>query len=773
MEIRKYIIVLIATFFLINIAYGQLPTPMENYPTPNVASLGTFGDIPVSLYTGQPDISIPLYEINEDGISIPITLSYNVSSVKANTHSSWVGLGWSLSSGGYITRTVRGCMDESMARNGYACGFYNHTSKLGAASTVDGLIKHSQYFMEERSTIGYELMADEFRFNFGEYSGTFYLDEKGRWRVISDYNIKVSFDENDGFLTRSELRPEIITSQWLYNWYCDRYFNKFTITTPDGIKYIFGGKYATEYSISYYHKNTSELIPTTWYLSEIHSLNGNKIKFTYEAGAPICELKYTPSKTELHNVVCTPQKPQNVGSSALSGYLMFPVYLKKIDFSLGSIDFVSVPDVYEYKQDPDFLKPSEDNVNPFKAASNDKENYGSFFNLSSNEKNLGTAIRDRMIWRQLHAVSINAKAEGLSRTFYFQYSSPGKRRLLSLLSERKGDYEEHINKVQGGGVIYNLYVLPPSPEDYVPQEYKFEYDVSETMPEFVHASEDHWGYYNGKPFSLTATVETVIANKTSVLKYNKAETLKSIKYPTGGETRFEYEMNNYSQCVSDSKTSLQTYSGSGGGLRIRSIESYTASNSLAFKKRYYYNKGNTPDNSTTNSKSSGILRAKPTYTVQYYSNDQLKYWDIFKGIQNEGDAVLILTHAGGFTRHGTNNNTPVVGYSNVIEETIDSDNNSNGYVRYQFSNYDQDIWGNSHLDESYLISTVKGNEAYSQFSGKSQERGKLLSKEYYNSDKKLVESVMYQYGVNKNMDHFETVEQEVLFFVEPYHNMLL
>jgi hypothetical protein len=33
-------------------------------PSPTASSLGKFGDIPVSLYTGLPDIEIPLYTVN-------------------------------------------------------------------------------------------------------------------------------------------------------------------------------------------------------------------------------------------------------------------------------------------------------------------------------------------------------------------------------------------------------------------------------------------------------------------------------------------------------------------------------------------------------------------------------------------------------------------------------------------------------------------------------------------------------------------------------------
>ena len=47
-------------------------------PSPTAASLGVYGDMPVSYYTGTPDVSVPIYEI------------------KTTRNKSWTGckLGW-------------------------------------------------------------------------------------------------------------------------------------------------------------------------------------------------------------------------------------------------------------------------------------------------------------------------------------------------------------------------------------------------------------------------------------------------------------------------------------------------------------------------------------------------------------------------------------------------------------------------------------------------------------------------------------------------------
>lgn len=65
----------------------------------------------VDMYTGIPNITIPLYNISVGDINIPISLSYNATGVNPNQLSSFVGLNWSLNTGGDITKQVKGVED--------------------------------------------------------------------------------------------------------------------------------------------------------------------------------------------------------------------------------------------------------------------------------------------------------------------------------------------------------------------------------------------------------------------------------------------------------------------------------------------------------------------------------------------------------------------------------------------------------------------------------------------------------------------------------------
>ena len=51
---------------------------LKNYtPSPEAYSLMEYSEIPVSLYTGVPDISIPIYTIRVGNYSLPISLRYH------------------------------------------------------------------------------------------------------------------------------------------------------------------------------------------------------------------------------------------------------------------------------------------------------------------------------------------------------------------------------------------------------------------------------------------------------------------------------------------------------------------------------------------------------------------------------------------------------------------------------------------------------------------------------------------------------------------------
>ncbi|BDW93355.1 hypothetical protein MACH07_21870 [Flagellimonas marinaquae] len=81
--------------------------------------------------------------------------------------------------------------------------------------------------------------------------------------------------------------------------------------------------------------------------------------------------------------------------------------------------------------------------------------------------------------------------------------------------------------------------------------YQFYYDQTKSLPRRNSFSQDHWGYYNGKNNSTFLPAVhyrgQIVpgANREPDFEYSRAGVLNKIIYPTGGETIFEYEPNQY------------------------------------------------------------------------------------------------------------------------------------------------------------------------------------------------------------------------------------
>lgn len=58
--------------FLSSPSWGQL-NPVWNVQCPEVANLGLYGKIPVSKYTGVPNIDLPIYTLKVGRMSIPLS----------------------------------------------------------------------------------------------------------------------------------------------------------------------------------------------------------------------------------------------------------------------------------------------------------------------------------------------------------------------------------------------------------------------------------------------------------------------------------------------------------------------------------------------------------------------------------------------------------------------------------------------------------------------------------------------------------------------------
>lgn len=106
--LRKLILFLVTLPFLSTAQEIIIP------PSPNVAAINKFGNIPVGLSTGIPAVGVPIYEWQGQnfGSNFKISLDYHAGGIRVDEIASSVGLGWALNAGGVISRTKRGIPDE-------------------------------------------------------------------------------------------------------------------------------------------------------------------------------------------------------------------------------------------------------------------------------------------------------------------------------------------------------------------------------------------------------------------------------------------------------------------------------------------------------------------------------------------------------------------------------------------------------------------------------------------------------------------------------------
>lgn len=266
----------ISLIFSENIAKAQnmnptsaqpLNTYLNNFvqPPPNAASLGKYADYPVGYYTGVPNISIPIYDLKDGSISLPISLSYHASGIRVSELASWVGLGWALNATGVINRTVRGAPDEGSHKATYAPNGYYLSHGLFSLMNLPYPLPSSNnlsdpQFLFYTTTVngilngGTDCEPDLYTFNFNGHTGKFVFDENGVPRLLEDDNLKIKVIPNAAHT----------------------YFNAWVITTEDGVQYYFGENHTTEMvrPVTVNHmEDADDAAPSSWYLTRIYDPN--------------------------------------------------------------------------------------------------------------------------------------------------------------------------------------------------------------------------------------------------------------------------------------------------------------------------------------------------------------------------------------------------------------------------------------------------------------------------------------------------------------------
>ncbi len=724
--VMKVSLLLLSSFSLLGFSQQLDETP--KIVSPNVASIERFGDIPVSLYTGTPNISIPIHTVSSGSINVPINLRYHSASVRVSAQPSWAGLGWDLSPYGSITRKLEGHLDEfditpAKGAAGIPIVAYYPDPQSAYPNDISGSEALQDADWTNVNTASNDLhkrwvdndskqkpftdfSPDEFNFNFMGYSGKFfYMGPTKGWQVVSDQKIKVQLL---GFLNSNDIinigeQYDHIESGSNHNPFEEkifvRSFSGFILTTPDGTKYEFGGRDAIEFSSAISVKTgngSSDLNPfafnsNSWLLKKITDKNNNEVVFNYERKLPTCNMSYGFKRTTPNNFSIIPNPNRD-----LSGSFQWSVLLKSIETRNESVFFNS-----SYSNGLRYKDEILHNV-----YRDDKLTLS--FDLSAIDNNT-----DNLKWSKLDNIVIKDKHNKLHQTHTFRYreKSPntGRSQRLELSNYSTGNI--------GNKKIY-----------------RFEYDNIDQLPEsYVGNFADHWGYYNGIDFTDESKGGREFTREPNI---NSTKGLiKKINYPTGGYTEYNWESHDYRRTLNDEKNGVEYYRTNqlGGGNRIRTIKSFSKNNDLLTSKTYLY-KGSYSNSGNINLlRSSGILSGRPRYTM----NDGLRTL-LYGPSSNVRCAVKIgMTTFNSIDTQNNNGAGSPIGYDEVVELNLDG-----SYTKHFFTSFGRDYNGNSHFDKLPIGGIgwyEKEDASYRHYSSLSMERGKPIATKRYNKEDILVQ----------------------------------
>ncbi|MFK8104554.1 MAG: hypothetical protein AB8G15_18665, partial [Saprospiraceae bacterium] len=701
--------------------------PEANVPaSPEAASLGKYGDIPVSNYSGIPSIDIPLYTVQSKEVSVPISMSYFSNGIAVTEEAGWMGLAWTLNAGGVISRTIRGKDDFGYSQNcsnyipyygnqqnipnyparpftirnwkaissdhstlesnncntSYNCTGFDEDSSPN--EVVNGLLdqfwfqtnkeewtnpaleQYESYDSDFFCTSGptKDLEPDLFHFNFLGLSGKFVIDRAGNCIPLAMQDIKI----------------EITGTAPAYSW---------TITTNDGMKYYFGHSLTSiqvtgSRSTTYTENNLNPQNPnsttnscgpalweehvSSWYLDKIESVNGDVVELLYEKGQG--HIFPIPSYTEVAKDL------------VLAGYDeadSAPCFAIRPTGAGSSVWHRTITDT---RYESVYLKSIVHNFGKVDfngvAGRTDLLGAQTLESIEIYQKKSSSATEiplKKYKFNYEYFTSPYAPANNRWNVGYTNYEDG------IYLSEGRVNTRLKLKSIEDRGNDFN--VLPDIPP------YEFFYDETVKLPSKTSMSIDHWGYANGpdllnynqslmpswegyqrtSPASFSRYLYYSIpgADRNPNANYTGAFLLNEIKYPTGGFTKLNYEANRYRNLK----------------------DPYQAQEKIATTTLL-------PGSGGTVSPSTFSVSSTQKYPVSFaaiHINWEM-FGDLEQGVcHSNGSTNMVradLTHGIGFEavlRHTSNNNLVVKSWSYDSDEFVRNGNSftfsSNEYVNLQ------------------------------------------------------------------------------------------
>lgn len=613
-------------------------------PSPTASALGKYVDNPVSLYTGTPQISIPLYDLKVKDFTLPVNLSYHAGGIKVEETASNIGLGWVLNAGGVITRVVRDVPDDYIAPN---CPkeYYGSGPEPDCR---DGILKHgknvhdidlqagylqdannSKYSAEnifdkffsitnDGSSTSFEKIDDSepdiFYFNFCGKSGKFVfevINGRENIKLLSHEDLKIThFFDSDGRISKFTVVDDLGIVYQFED--VETTISLVESQSPYPVLYPTGnGIYWSAYPIGF----SSTSFNSAWNLTKIITPTGSEIKFTYKDELTSL-LNNGAEQTSYHllSVDYDPNVPRPNGKS----FHDLIVY-NRTNFNGKRLSAIESRDA-KIEFSSDLIRKD---VWGYEAEKLPKIING----LTVYSKQLQNLNRiKKIVFNQDYFESPIVSIFSVGDTGYY-HTPPQNTDITALINLNMNVYFKRLRlrSVTELG-ISDSNVNPPTQF-----EYKYDgfagYNSNDRLPHRFSKQQDLWGFYNGAQDNTTSIPKLYVypdmysdSRRFSVFRkvnYTGREyiisggnrlpseslidvgTLTKIVYPTGGYTKFEYETHKFREGVNEFI---------GGGLRIKKITKHDGlANSADVISDYTYNKAD--------GTSSGEIISMPIFAV--------------------------------------------------------------------------------------------------------------------------------------------------------------
>lgn len=458
-------------------------------PSPEAQAFIKYGSTPVSLYTGSPNIAIPIHTIQGKDIQVPISLTYDASGIKVNQLSTWVGLGWNLNAGGAVTRQQNGKVDDYISSSHSTSSpqyqmFYseavienartvNDEYEFAKAFVPNGGFKpageYERYFnfIDQVKNGYFETQPDVYSFSINGLSGTL---------VINYDDLTAYCMEHPG------LRVEVMTNGNPIN----QVITGWIIDDTQGNRYTF-----SQVEETYVRQNNTnddeQVYNSAWLITSIIS-ERDVVEFEYSAPQPWEKPQYTGS-TESYMDQNGDVNQDRPSAGSLPTYEITQSELRSIVLN-GNEEVTLIPSTTDRAD-----------------------------------------LRGR---RALAGIQVNDVYGNPIRNYYMDQSYFG--------TDETDEYAVRL-KLDGVEVF-------GQENGEAPQVYTFDY-ISGDLPTRGSFGQDFWGYYNGLDGNNTLIpyneyfdkYNTTFqgANRSPNFYFGTRGTLDKITYPTGGTSEFHYQ----------------------------------------------------------------------------------------------------------------------------------------------------------------------------------------------------------------------------------------